>query len=218
MLNQDGKAVYNKPMWLMAQGERCAELSLKQIFESYRQRFDIEHYFRFGKQNLLLDKFQTTDTEHEENWWQLTLLAYVQLYLAKDASQNCPYDWEKHWAKNQEAIPSPSHVMRDFQRLLTEIGTPAAESTTRGIPAGRKKGETQIPRPDQSVIYKSNSKKRQTKAKKKAKKQSSGFENQQALLKPDNLDELLTFVKTLLPKLDCTLDKFLEKARSVCTT
>jgi len=88
MLNSDGNEIYNKPMWLMAQGERRAELSLRDIYESYRQRFDIEHFFRFGKQRLLMDKFQTADTKHEESWWQLVLLAYVQLYLSKELSQH----------------------------------------------------------------------------------------------------------------------------------
>jgi hypothetical protein len=55
--NSQGQKVYTKPLWLMAQGKRRGELSGRQMFESYRQRFDIEHYFRFGKQRLLMDKF-----------------------------------------------------------------------------------------------------------------------------------------------------------------
>ena len=84
-LNSEGKKIYKKPMWLIAQGERRGELSSRDIYESYDQRFDVEHYFRFGKQRLLLDKFQPPDTTHEENWWKLAQLAYIQLYLAKDA-------------------------------------------------------------------------------------------------------------------------------------
>ena len=40
---------------------------------------------RFGKQRLLMTQFQTPDVEHEENWIQFVLLAYVQLWAAKDA-------------------------------------------------------------------------------------------------------------------------------------
>ena len=35
---------------------------------------------RFGKQRLLMTQFQTPDVEHEENWIQFVLLAYVQLW------------------------------------------------------------------------------------------------------------------------------------------
>ena len=40
ILNSEGAEVYSKPLWLMAQGKRRGELSARQIFESYRQRFD----------------------------------------------------------------------------------------------------------------------------------------------------------------------------------
>ncbi len=42
-------------------------------------RESMEHMLRFSKQRLLMGPFQTPDVEHEENWVQLTLLAYVQL-------------------------------------------------------------------------------------------------------------------------------------------
>jgi len=218
ILNSEGAEVYSKPLWLMAQGERRGELNARQIFESYRQRFDIEHYFRFGKQRLLLDKSQTPNTEHEESWWQLALLAYVQLYLAKETSQHLPHDWERYLPQHQrpETVPSPSHVQRDFSRILDEIGTPAAAPQTRGIPPGRQKGETQEPRPEHAVIYKGKKSKPQ-KQNSKPKEQSTGFENQEALLKPDTLAEILVSVKELLPKIEMTPEDFLEKARLALT-
>ena len=219
ILTSEGAEVYSKPLWLMAQGKRRGELSARQIFESYRQRFDIEHYFRFGKQRLLLDKSQTADTGHEESWWQLASLAYVQLYLAKEASQHLPYDWERYLPQHRrtDIVPSPSHVQRDFSRILDEIGTPAAAPQTRGIPPGRQKGETQEPRPERPVVYKGKKSKSQ-KQSSKAKEQSTGFENQDHLLKPDTLAEILASVKALLPKIDMTPEDFLEKARVALVT
>ncbi len=38
-----------------------------------RQRYDMEHLFRFGKQKLLMTAYSTPDVEHEENWFKLTL-------------------------------------------------------------------------------------------------------------------------------------------------
>jgi hypothetical protein len=42
------------------------KLSLLNTCQAYLQRYDLEHFFCFGKQKLLLDKFQIPDDEHEE--------------------------------------------------------------------------------------------------------------------------------------------------------
>ena len=41
--------IYKRPMWLSVWGEKRMDLSLEQIYWAYRKRFDIEHFFRFGK-------------------------------------------------------------------------------------------------------------------------------------------------------------------------
>jgi hypothetical protein len=65
--NQQGEALFQKPLWLIVMGERRTEVSVLDIYQAYLQRYDLEHFFRFGKQNLLLDKFQTPDEQHEEH-------------------------------------------------------------------------------------------------------------------------------------------------------
>ena len=64
--------VINKPMWLIVIGSRRDELSLTDCYDSYRQRYDQEHFFRFGKQKLLMTAYSTPDVKHEENWFKLT--------------------------------------------------------------------------------------------------------------------------------------------------
>jgi hypothetical protein len=87
--NQKGEALFQKPLWLIVMGDRRAELSLLDIYQAYLQCYDLKHFFRFGKQKLLLDKFQTPDNKHEENWWRLVPLAYLQLWAAKIWSLKC---------------------------------------------------------------------------------------------------------------------------------
>jgi hypothetical protein len=65
-VDESGKSLF-KPMWLIIMGKRYSEISLIQAHESYRQCFDLEHTFRFKKQNLLLSDFETPDVEHEQN-------------------------------------------------------------------------------------------------------------------------------------------------------
>lgn len=70
-------------MWLIVSGEKFFKLSVQKIFNVYHQRFDLEHFFCFGKNKLLMDKTQTPDVSHEETWRQLVMIAYTQLYLAR---------------------------------------------------------------------------------------------------------------------------------------
>lgn len=46
--------------------------------------------WRFGKQRLLMAAFQTPEVKHEENWVQLTLLAYTQLWVARELALHLP--------------------------------------------------------------------------------------------------------------------------------
>ncbi len=66
--DKNGKEIFRKPMQLIIYGSRRDEITIKDAYEAYRQRFDMEHFFRFGKTKLLIDSYQTPVTEHEENW------------------------------------------------------------------------------------------------------------------------------------------------------
>ena len=88
LFREEGTLLYKRPLWLIVAGERGHELSLEELYQAYRQRYDLEHFFRFGKQRLLMDKYQTPDVEHEENWWRLVTLAYLQLYLNRSQREN----------------------------------------------------------------------------------------------------------------------------------
>lgn len=79
-----------KPMWLIVIGKRRKELSLSDCYQSYTQRFDLEHMFRFSKNKLLLNKYYTPEVKHEENWFQLVLLSYVNLWAARNLAINIP--------------------------------------------------------------------------------------------------------------------------------
>jgi hypothetical protein len=65
---QTGEAMFKRDLWLGVWGKRNGDISLEEIFWAYRNSFDIEHFFRFGKQKLLLDKFQSPKEESLDNW------------------------------------------------------------------------------------------------------------------------------------------------------
>jgi len=138
--DEKGQLIYKRPLWLLVIGHRRHELSLLHIYDAYRQRFDLEHFFRFGKQKLLLTSFQTPEAVREESWWQLSHLAYAQLWLSRHLAYNLPRPWERNLPSMKTRRMSPSLVQRDFDRIIRQIGTPAKPPKRRGNSPGRRKG------------------------------------------------------------------------------
>ena len=143
-----------KPMWLIMMGQRRHELTTTEGYQAYRQRYDIEHLLRFGKQRLLLNASGTPEVEHEENWVELSFLAYVQLWSARKLASTLPQRWERYLPQKTEGFLSPSLVQRDMNRIITEIGTPANSPKARGFSSGRATGIIQSKRTRHQVIKK----------------------------------------------------------------
>jgi hypothetical protein len=154
VFNEQGKLVFRRPMWLGVFGERRRELSLVDARGVYTQRFDEEHYFRFGKQRMLMTAFETPEVRREENWMQIVPLAYTQLWLARGLAQTMPYPWERYQPQRESQVLSPSMVQRDFGRIIREIGTPAQPPKPRGNSGGRPKGTKLERRTRHSVVRK----------------------------------------------------------------
>lgn len=152
----EGKQIFHKPMWLMVFGSRRNNLTPSEVYYSYLQRYDIEHFFKFDKNHLLADKLQTPDLQHEENWWSICSLAYATLFVSRLAVGKIPYPWEKYLPEIRSTAKkaSPTHVQRSFHKLTCTIGTPAASPKVRGKPLGRTFGEKQVKRERRLVVIK----------------------------------------------------------------
>ncbi|MCP4165852.1 MAG: transposase [Chloroflexi bacterium] len=154
LYDEQGQPAFQHPLWLIVIGKQRQQLSLLNIYHAYAQRFDMEHFFRFGKQKLLLASFQTPDDKREETWWQLTHLAYAQLWLARHLARSFPRPWERNLPTMQARRMSPTLVQRDFGRIICQIGTPAQPPKRRGNSPGRSKGTRLPPRPRRKVVVK----------------------------------------------------------------
>jgi hypothetical protein len=151
-----GELLFKRPMWLIVSGKRQSELSLTDIYYIYRNRFDIEHFFKFGKNRLLMNKTQTPEVDHEEAWWQFTMMAYAQLYTCRALADNMPTPWEKYLDefKSPDREKSPTQVQKSFSRIIRGIGTPAQAPKPRNKSAGRIKNTVQVKRRRYPVIIK----------------------------------------------------------------
>lgn len=148
----DGTPVGHHPLWLLVFGERRHELTAVNVYEAYRQRYDLEHFFRFGKQKLLVTTFQTPEVDAEEQWWRLGQVAYLQLWAARPCAEACPRPWEKTLPAKPSL--SPADVQRDFARLIRPLGTPAQAPKPRGKAPGWPAGTPRLRRRRHPVVKK----------------------------------------------------------------
>ncbi len=153
--DEQGQPLDKHPLWLLVMGDRRHELTLFHIYQAYSKRFDIEHFFRFGKQKLVLTGFQTPEVAREENWWELVHIAYAQLWMARHLACHLPRPWERNLPAFKQRLASPATVQRDFGRIIRQLGTPAHPPKPRGISPGRPPGTKLPPRPRQKVVVKS---------------------------------------------------------------
>lgn len=140
------------PMWLLVFGQPRSTLTGVQIYHDYLQRFSLEHFFRFAKQHLLFDAFETANIQLEQTWIQLSCLAMAQLWAARPLATLLPPPWQRYLPSVQNHIITPSAVQRDFFRIIQHIGSPASPPQPRGKSPGRSCGHTRPPRPPRPLV------------------------------------------------------------------
>jgi len=160
---QTNEKVFAKTLWLTVWGHKRNEVTINDVYEAFRLRFDIEFFFRLGKQKLLLDKFQTPDTEHLENWFEIVKHSYWLLYLSRNEGKNIVHKWEKYLPKynNQNvkeldyySTKTPTQTQRAMPEIICGFAKKLLIPKTRNKSSGRKSGEKQSPRKRYEVVKK----------------------------------------------------------------
>ncbi|HSN65185.1 MAG TPA: transposase [Fusibacter sp.] len=127
------------PLLLILSGKRRREISALEAYQSYRRRFDIEHFFRFAKQKLLFCAYQTPDLDHQISWWWFCCMAYWLLYHVRHIGEGSTRPWHK---KRDRAKPAgPGEVKRLFAtRIFPVLGSLSPPPTNREKSKGRVEG------------------------------------------------------------------------------
>lgn len=155
---ETGKLVFDREMFLAISGRRKQEVSTPEGYKVYRRRYDIEPFLRFSKQQLLLEKYQTPDVGHFDNWLLFNQLASWLLYTASDEVQYRPRKWEQYLPENknahQQARLSMAQTRKAAQDLFLTFDPNSFKplKSKKGRP--RHKGETQIQRTRFPVVRK----------------------------------------------------------------
>ena len=127
--NEDNtEKIFDRDMFLSVNGQGKNKLTSLEVQQHYRTRFDTEGCYRFSKQNLFLDSFQTPDKQHYLNYLLVILCTWWLLYAAKDEVKlACPV-WQKYLPIHQiaeQAIEkqeklnlTPSQVRKGMENLF----------------------------------------------------------------------------------------------------
>jgi hypothetical protein len=136
-----GGGTPDRPMWLWHAGPSL--LDPLTLFATYQRRFDLEHTFRFLKQDLGWTVFTPMLPATAEVWTWVVLVAYTQLRLTRPLSQDMRMGWEKPQAPDRT---TPRRVRRDIRRVQRITGTPTNPPKNTRPGPGRPRGSTKPPR------------------------------------------------------------------------
>jgi len=129
-----------KPVWLWACATGLDASEVDRLWQAYLRRFDIEHTFRFFKQTLGWTKPRIRDPHAADRWTWLMIVAYTELRLGRDLTDDLRHPWERKPA--QPGRLTPARVRRGFRHLRAKLHLPAsAPKPTRpgpGRPPGSK--------------------------------------------------------------------------------
>jgi hypothetical protein len=126
-----------KLIWFGWVGEEPPE----QWWKQYRQRYPIEHWYRFAKGRLhwILPHFATP--QQGERWSNLMPLISWELWLARELVLDSPLPWQK-----PQTRLTPGRACQGLQNILVRIGTPTRMCKSRGKSPGWPKGCPRVPR------------------------------------------------------------------------
>ena len=136
-----GGGTPDRPMWLWHAGPTL--LDPVTVFATYQRRFDLEHTFRFLKQDLGWTVFTPMLPTAGDLWTWLVLVAYTQLRLHRKISRDLRMSWEK--PQTPDRI-TPRRVRRDIRRVHHHTSTPANPPKNTRPGPGRPRGSTKPPR------------------------------------------------------------------------
>ena len=110
ILKESGERKYDRDLWIEVVGKKKDEISPRDVYLHYKSRFDIEHFLKFGKSKLLMDKFQSSDPARDEDFMMFGAIAYHILCKCSDLLEEYQIrPWEN---KEKLNLKSPSNIYR----------------------------------------------------------------------------------------------------------
>jgi len=155
-----------EPMWLWASdpdaGRDQAQVAV--LWQAYLRRFDIEHTFRFLKQQLGWDKPMLRDPAAADRWTWLIIACHTQLRLAIPLAADIRLPWQRPLPA--EAM-TPGRVRAGFRQVRQQAGTPARTAKPSRAGPGRPPGSHNARKAPRQPVGKTSPKQASTARKKR---------------------------------------------------
>lgn len=103
---QTGACLFKRDMFVGIWGKDRRTHTTLEIQTDYKHRYDIESHNRFSKQQLLADKYQTSNVKSLDAWLWTVLLTFWLLYFSSTDTQVCVQSWEKYLPEVKRAQQS----------------------------------------------------------------------------------------------------------------
>ena len=135
VFKENGEKKYDRDLWIGVSGEECNKVTTRVAYSEYNSRFNLEHYFKFSKSKLLMDKYQSADPKKDEDFMMFGAISYHVLCKSADLlNQINIRPWENKKTIN---IKSPSNIFRaaSIGGVLDEVYI--SDIKKRGIPDER---------------------------------------------------------------------------------
>jgi hypothetical protein len=136
------------PLWL-AWVAGALPADLLQLWQWYRQRFTVEHGFRFLKQELGWTTVRPQDPAAADRWSWLLALMLGELWLLRAVVTDQRLPWERPLPPERL---TPGRVRRAAAGILAALSSPARPPQPRGKSPGRALGQCPGPRQRYPVV------------------------------------------------------------------
>jgi len=159
---QTHEPVFDRQMYLAICGRQKLKINTRMAYRAYRHRYDIEPYLHFIKQKFKLQKYQTPDVDHLDNWLLIIQMASWLLYTARDEVDYQPKKWQSYLKAEKQAVESKklsiAQVYKAAQNLFLTFDPEPFIPIKSKKGKGRQKGQTQIQRTRYEVVKKTSKK------------------------------------------------------------
>lgn len=107
---ESGTCLFNRDMFVGIWGENRRTHTMLEIQTDYKHRYDIEPHNRFTKQQLLADKYQTSDVKSLDAWLFTVMLTIWLLYFSSTDTEICVPKWESYLPEVKRAEQSQERM------------------------------------------------------------------------------------------------------------
>jgi hypothetical protein len=126
-----------EPLWLWSSRAGTTAEEADRTWQAFLRRFDIEHTFRFLKQQLGWTRPKLRDPAAADRWTWLVIAAYAQLRLARTLAADIRMPWQQPC---QPGRLTPARVRRGFRRIRQNLPVPASAPKSSRPGPGRPPG------------------------------------------------------------------------------